>query len=278
MFNSRMKPHFIIIGGVKCASTSLFRYLIEHPNVLPGSYKEPGFFNNRSWLRAGLRFHKYLNNFPRKSSKETSILNWPTLSPEGKIVETKLEQKRDINRKYVTGEASATYNFSANPRLVKFFLPRVKIIVLLRNPTYRFISHWKMFRRFTEEGRPGYDVGDLVPFIKHEITAYHDNEPTRLIHQGLYHDIVQKWQHHFDENQFLILESQEFSEPDGAAELMNTVTTFLELPEFDYSEIVAEKFNVAPKEENNDEAKKLLDQFYQTSNEQLKLKLGIEFQ
>lgn len=277
MFSTRMRPNFIIIGGVKCASTSLFRYLIEHPNILPGHFKEPAFFNGKNRIQATLKIRRYLRNFPKNRSTGNTYLNWPILSSEGKIIETTFEKVRYRNQHYITGEASATYNTTAKPEVIKFLLPKVKIIFILRDPTMRFISHWKMFQRFTEEGRKGYDIGELVPFIKKEITAHQKSKRTRLLHQGLYGEIIQKWQTQFDDNHFLLVESQHLNENLKAQEVMNEVTGFLNIPNFDYSKILAEKFNVAPSELQNEEAVYLLNTFYGEGNQALKTQHGVDF-
>ena len=42
----KTKPNFIIIGAMKAATTSLYTYLKQHPDVFMPSLKEPMFFNN----------------------------------------------------------------------------------------------------------------------------------------------------------------------------------------------------------------------------------------
>ena len=42
----RKKPNFIIIGAMKAATTSLYTYLKQHPDVFMTAIKEPMFFNN----------------------------------------------------------------------------------------------------------------------------------------------------------------------------------------------------------------------------------------
>ena len=38
------KPRFLIIGAQKAGTTALFYYLAEHPNIVPSTEKEVGFF------------------------------------------------------------------------------------------------------------------------------------------------------------------------------------------------------------------------------------------
>ena len=53
----RVLPDFIIIGGMRCGTTSLYAYLSEHQQVLPAAKKELHFFDRRfdhglGWYRA----------------------------------------------------------------------------------------------------------------------------------------------------------------------------------------------------------------------------------
>ncbi len=40
------KPNFIIIGAMKAATTSLYTYIKQHPDIFMTKVKEPMFFNN----------------------------------------------------------------------------------------------------------------------------------------------------------------------------------------------------------------------------------------
>ena len=44
--NKIIKPNFIIIGAMKAATTSLYTYLKQHPDVFMTSIKERMFFNS----------------------------------------------------------------------------------------------------------------------------------------------------------------------------------------------------------------------------------------
>ena len=66
----RMLPSFLIIGGAKCGTTSLYAHLIEHPNILSASIKEVNFFQyiqntkNISYiLRAGYSERQVIFSF-----------------------------------------------------------------------------------------------------------------------------------------------------------------------------------------------------------------------
>ena len=47
----RPEQYALIIGAMKCATTSLFAYLAEHPAIAPSTVKEPEFFSRHQGHR-----------------------------------------------------------------------------------------------------------------------------------------------------------------------------------------------------------------------------------
>ena len=97
-------PNFIIIGAMKAATTSVYTYLKQHPDVFMPANKEPMFFNN---------FQK-ANNFKvpgRKIKKITTFDQYYALFDAVK------------NEKAI-GEASPSYIFNKDcPQLIRKYLP-----------------------------------------------------------------------------------------------------------------------------------------------------------
>ncbi len=56
----RTLPDFLIIGGQKCGTTSLYDFLIHHPGVIPATKKEIFYFSNN--YEQGI--HWYSSHFP----------------------------------------------------------------------------------------------------------------------------------------------------------------------------------------------------------------------
>src|SRR5205085_1903313 len=61
----RLMPDFIIIGVARGGTTSLYEYLIEHPNIVGASRKEVHFFDNH--YRKGMSW--YRGQFPYSMQK-----------------------------------------------------------------------------------------------------------------------------------------------------------------------------------------------------------------
>ena len=108
-------PDFIIIGTQKGGTSSLYNALGQHPQILKATRKEVHFFDQ--YYKKGLDW--YLQQFPTCA--------------EGQI----------------SGEASPFY--MAHPQVAERIAkdcPETKLIVMLRNPADRAISHYQQeFRR-----------------------------------------------------------------------------------------------------------------------------------
>jgi len=261
-----MKPSFLIIGGVKCASSSLYRYLNEHPQVLPCKNKEPRYFNNKNPIRLLAGYRNYINLFPSLKQKEV-VADWLEIGKDTKMEASTFSKKIEDNRKYITGEATATTFVEANPRIVKFLFPKIKVILSLRNPTERYVSHFLMFKRFEKEGRMGHHYGTIEEFIKKEIESYIKGDRTKILHQGVYMDYLPKWKDKLG-NQLKIIHINEL-QGDRAYQSLNDITSFLDLEEFDYTTALSKKHNVNPVRESFLEAEAMLNEFYQSFNEKL---------
>src|SRR5438876_8544631 len=108
---ARPLPHFLIIGAQKAGTTALYAYVRRHPGVTGPPWKEVSFFDRH--YRRGERW--YRGNFPS------------ALLARGKLV----------------GEASPSYVFHPlAPERVAALVPAARLIVLLRDPVDRALSHY----------------------------------------------------------------------------------------------------------------------------------------
>ena len=115
---------FLVIGGQKCATTTLFRHLSTHPQVYMPPQKEVNFF-------AKPRLHARGADWYREQ--------FFAGAPAGAIL----------------GEASPLYLASASaPERIRQLLPDVKLVAMLRNPIDRAYSHYRMAVRRGLEDAP----------------------------------------------------------------------------------------------------------------------------
>ena len=103
---------FLLLGAARCGTTSLFRYLQQHPHILPSRNKELHFFDIQ--FESGMTWYGQ-QFFPS------------TLRGE----------------RYIVGEATPYYLFHPlAPARVRTALPNVRLIVTLREPAERAVSHY----------------------------------------------------------------------------------------------------------------------------------------
>lgn len=118
-------PDFLIIGAMKAASTTLFRWLEEHPDVRMPASKEPNFFAVEDRWARGTEWYSSL--FPQDTA-------------------------------YLTGEASVRYSdpdlAPTAARRIQDLLPDVRLVYVHRNPAARARSHFRHEVRRAREKRP----------------------------------------------------------------------------------------------------------------------------
>lgn len=191
----RAMPNFIIIGASKCGTTSLYNYLIKHPNIKSAFQKEPNFFDIH--FDKGITFYK--SQFP-------------------------------LYRKgLITGEASPTYLFyPPTPQRIASLIPSVKLIVLLRNPIDRAYSLYHHNLKYLGNKDP-YSFEKAIrqepkrldkklEKILEDESSY-DRKDYYILHKKYYHraylrsciyiNFIKQWLNVFSREQVLILKSED---------------------------------------------------------------------
>lgn len=192
----RQLPDFIVLGTQRGGTTSLYRYLTEHPDVGPAFRKEVHFFERH--YEKGLDW--YLAHFPMRGE-------FP-----------------------VVGEASPNYLFHPDvPERVRQVVPHAKFIVLLRNPIDRAYSHYNMN---VKKGFEQFSFEDAVDKERERLSSSEDAaSPTwrhySYLKRGLYVEQLQHWMSVFLREQFLIIKSEDFYEDPG--QVLNQTLRYLGL-------------------------------------------------
>jgi hypothetical protein len=210
----RLLPDFLIIGAQRCGTTSLQRYLIQHPSIAPAFRKEVHYFDKN--LKKGVTW--YRTHFP---------------SAPYKHFVTKV-----LRRQFLTGEASAAYLFYPHaPKKVLETVPRAKLIVLLRNPVDRAYSHYQHEVSLKHETLPFDEAIEQEPERlrgeREKMLADQSYDSYKYRHysylsRGAYADQLALWMKFFSKDQMLILRSEDFfAEP---PKTFQKVLRFLDLP------------------------------------------------
>lgn len=255
----RVLPDFIIIGGQRCGTTSLYYNLVRHPCIAPAFQKEAHFFDVN--FNRGLSWYRSL--FP------TSIYRYYV--------------ERMRGRAFSTGEASPYYIFHPHaPKRIFDALPHVKLIAILRNPVDRAYSHYSArvrrgietfsFRDAIEreEERLG---GELERILEDESYYSPRHRLFSYLSRGIYIDQLRRWMDLFPREQFLILKSADFFADPQA--VLNRVTDFLDLSTWETGDLG--RYNVGKYTEMGAEMRSRLVEYFEPHNQRLYKYLGVDF-
>jgi hypothetical protein len=195
---ARVLPDFLILGGQRCGSTSLYDMVCGHPDVMPASHKEPHFFDNNH-LR-GEEFYRRL--FPLRMHMRA--------------------RERRLGRRAVTGEATTYYlAHPAVPVRVRALLPDVRLIAILRDPVDRAYSHYQLSVR---EGREPLAFEDALAAEPERLAGEEERLLADPAYRGVAHrfhsyrsrgrylEQLDRWWAEFPEGQLLVLRSEDMFE------------------------------------------------------------------
>jgi len=273
--DAHMQPSFFIVGANKCGTSSLYRYLLLNPSVLPCAEKEPNFFGQHSPAYVERHLDDYFALFPTVDYAGPLRLPWHASDEAGTSeIGTVLVDRRP-DRSYVTGEASANTLHDVEPALLHRHLPAVKLIVLVRDPVARAYSHHRMYRRFRSDGwDPGFEVGTFAADVRAELASHERGERTEYLGPGLYDELLQRWTSCYGQDRVKVLVTEDLADADRAGQIMRELEDYLELPAHDYGELLTRRFNRATPAEIPAAERALLVAFYRPHNDRLRERLG----
>jgi hypothetical protein len=245
-------PDYLIIGSMKCGTTILNDYINAHPSACAAKQKEIHYFS--------LYYNKgeawYADFFA------------------------------DVPDEKITGEASPTYfditNDDTIPLRIQSILPHSKLIVILKHPVDRAISHFLHLRNVNKiPTAQTIDLnelfsGDLAYKYQHEFKVkpelYHFQF---ILDFGHYVERLTRYKRIFADN-LLIINNDDLWQ-NGQA-VMNRVFEHLALSPFE-SPMFTRKHYVTPQDlkQISQSAKQNLVNYYQHDLNCLKQNFGIEF-
>lgn len=183
----RPLPDFIIIGAQKAGTTSLATYLFRHPDVVAPVRKEihyfdsPEFGHGPNWYRAHFRLRR----------------------PSA-----------------ITGEASPYYlTHPHTPRRVHELIPHAKLVVMLRNPVDRALSHYQHQVRHGREpltfedaikAEPERLAGEFERMLSDEHYYSYNYWAYSYATRSLYSEQIERWLRYFDVSRIHFIASEEF--------------------------------------------------------------------
>lgn len=275
--SKHMRPSFFIIGANKCGTSSLYRYILANPGVLPCAKKEPNFFGQHSAAYIARHIDEYFSFFPTCDYRGPLTFKWEASDEAGTSNLTTIVVERRPDSHYITGEASANTFHDVSPSLLHRYLPDTKLIVLLRNPVDRAYSHHRMYQRFRNAGH-GLDVeiGDFEADIRAEMAAHERGERTEYIGPGIYVELLQGWIATYGANRVKVLVTEDLGRLRTAEQIMLELENYLGLSAHDYADILTRRFNRARPASIDSAVRSELAGFYRLHNARLQEYLGRE--
>lgn len=164
----RCEPNFLIIGAKRGGTTSLYKYLMEHPSMLstfprPARVKGTYFFDEN--FDRGLEW--YFSHFAFRTTVSAAT--------------------RRLGQQAFTGEASPYYLFHPlAAQRAAAVIPATKVIALLRNPIDRADSHFRERRANNTE-----PIADFAEALRAEPERLH-GEDQKILEDPSYRSVAHR--------------------------------------------------------------------------------------
>ena len=171
-------PNFMCLGASKSGTTSLYDILIQHPEIYIPQFKEPHFFDVSENFVNGLEWYK--QNYFQKANQK------------------------------IIADFTPSYFFDSNApkRIFDALGPKMKFLVILRNPVDRAYSHYLHSKRDFHESNDflealeseeirlkGYiEKSDYFSYLRHS-----------YVKQGLYSKMLDRYLKYYSLDKFLFI-------------------------------------------------------------------------
>jgi len=189
------KLDFILAGAQKSGTTALHYFLEKHPRITMGDQEEMHFFDDDGLFSGPVDYELLHRHFPL------------------------------LPRSTIAGECTPSYLYwkPAAERIWNYN-PRIKLLVLLRNPVERAFAHWNM-QRF--KGREPLDLLDAVKEEKSRIAGAPPREARRFayVDRGFYVQHLERFFRFFSREQMMIIKFEKFRQEQR--ETLDSIFSFL---------------------------------------------------
>jgi hypothetical protein len=259
-------PEFIIAGAQKSATTSLHYWLGQHPELVGSRPKEVCFFDRDLNYEKGISWYK--KNF----------IN--TRNPLGRY-------------KYFESTPEYLYRDYV-PERIHQLNPKMKIVILLRDPVQRAFSAWSMYQFFKtktklpqalhesyitgmdnnieKEFYGGKEFPSFAEVIEADIQKFETGSVLRepsIVRRGIYADQVKRYFDIFGKDQVLVIGFKDLTQ-EKKIEKLNAILKFVGVSPSTWDFLVDEPRNSKKSMERiDDKSAQKLTQFYEPHNKRL---------
>lgn len=200
--NAGNLPKVFLLGTMKSGSSSLYEFLIRHPNICPGIRKEINFIQDDTYFGHKRQHHVHHGVRSRY---------------EGHFIDSRCGN----NDLFIDGSPQFHLMSKIKTRFKEIFtvneLSKLKFIVVLREPVARAISYYNMFTMVTlADGKPFDQIQTMKERDAHFAPNFNDAESLKIFLQV------------FRRDQLLIFGADDlFHKP---TETMSVIASFLNIP------------------------------------------------
>jgi hypothetical protein len=193
--SEQRKLDFIVPGAQKSGTTALHYFLQKHPQITLGDRQEMHFFDNDEFFaREAIDYEPLHQHFP------------------------------PVARAVIAGECTPYYlHYKPAMERIWNYNPRIKLLILLRNPIDRAFAHWNM-QRFK-----GRELLDFLDAVKAEPNRVAENpvQARRFsyVGRGFYSEQLERVFKFFPREQVKLIKFDRFR--DNNRETLNSVFEFL---------------------------------------------------
>ena len=202
--NSNPIVNFIVCGTQKGGTSALDAYLREHINICMATKKEVHFFDNEDFFSNKIPdYSLYHSNFTHITKHHKAI-----------------------------GESTPIYMYWHNaPKRIWTYNPKMKLIVVLRNPIDRAYSHWNMEQ---SRNKDNLSFWDAIQNEKERCQAAlpYQHRTYSYVDRGFYLEQLQRLWFYFSKDRVLILKYEHLK--NQAQETLRDICNFLEVDQFEY--------------------------------------------
>jgi LPS sulfotransferase NodH len=255
----RLLPDYLIIGAQRSGTTSLYKYLVQHPAVGAAFLGKGAHFFDTNYTGA---VDSYRSHFPTRTYKW-----W-------------VKARRGLD--LVTGEASPYYLAHPHaPYRIAEALPSVRLIALLRDPVERAYSHYQheLARGFESlsfeeaiDREPERLEGELEKMRADPSYNSFSYQHHSYLIRGRYAEQLETWYSLFPEQQILVLASEHlFADPDR---VYRRVLEFLGVPPVSLPRY--EAFNPRRYVDMNAATRERLTEYFAEPNRRLYEFMGVD--
>lgn len=216
-------PNFLIVGAPKSGTTSLYQYLKQHPKIYLPTKKEPHFFSFEG---------------------RTEGFNGPG---QAKFMEKRVTKMEDycalfdkVTDEIAIGEASTSYLYVTEAvARIEQYIPKVKLIAILRDPVDRAFSHYLHHRR-----NGGEVLLDFAQAIQEEENRIRKNWSPFWQYKriGFYYSHLKRYFDKFPANQIRVYLYEELRA--NPTKMVQDIFSFLEVDDTWISE-TSKKYNLS---------------------------------